>query len=171
VTWLLTLYPPRWRRRYGAEFLALIAPQPFSVGTAFDIIGGAIDAWTQPQSYSSPRAATHEEGETIMLAKALRLRCAGYGEKVTIADGLKGAAVILGGAVVTVIVVSWLPREPGGNPYRMAILANGWLVPFVISMRYTVLKGWPARTQAVFMGGLISVLVVLTLATGWLAGR
>jgi hypothetical protein len=124
---MLKLYPPRWRRRYGAEFLALIAPQPFSIGTAFDIIGGAIDAWTQPQSYPSPRAATHEGGDKIMLAKAMRLRCAGYGEKATIADGLKGAAWILGSAVVTVIVMFWLPRQPGGHPYRVAFLSNGWL--------------------------------------------
>ena len=165
---MLKLYPPRWRRRYGAEFLALIAPQPFSIGTVFDIIGGAIDAWTQPQSYSSPRAATHEGGDKIMLAKAMRLRCAGYGEKATIADGLKGAAWILGSAVVTVIVMFWLPREPGGHPYRVAFLSNGWLFGFVISMRYTFLKGWPARTQAVFIGGLISVLAVVTVAAGWL---
>ena len=106
-----------------------------------------------------------------MLAKAMRLRCCGYGEKMTIVDGLKGATVILGGAVVTAIVTYWLPRESGGHPYRIAFAANGWLFFFVISMRYTFLKGWPARTQAVLMGGLFSVLSVLTLATGWLAGR
>jgi len=33
-------------------------------------------------------------------------------------------------------------------------------------MRYTFLKGWPARTQVVFIGGLISVLAVLTVAAG-----
>ena len=103
-----------------------------------------------------------------MLANAMRLRCAGYGEKATIADGLKGAAWILGSAVVTVIVMFWLPREPGGHPYRVAFLSNGWLFGFVISMRYTFLKGWPARTQAVFIGGLVSVLAVLTVAAGWL---
>ena len=103
-----------------------------------------------------------------MLAKAMRLRCAEYGEKATIADGLKGAAWILGSAVVTVIVMFWLPREPGGHPYRVAFLSNGWLFGFVISMRYTFLKGWPVRTQAVFIGGLISVLAVLTAAAGWL---
>jgi hypothetical protein len=103
-----------------------------------------------------------------MLAKAMRLRCAGYGEKATIADGLKGAAWILGSAVVTVIVMFWLPRETGGHPYRVAFLSNGWLFGFVIGMRYTFLKGWPARTQAVFIGGLISVLAALTVAVGWL---
>ena len=73
-----------------------------------------------------------------MLVKAMRLRCAGYGEKATIADGLKSAAWILGSAIVTVIVMFWLPREPGGHPYRVAFLSSGWLFGFVISMRYTV---------------------------------
>ena len=39
MTWLLYLYPPRWRRRYGKEFVALIAPQRVSFFTVLDIIG------------------------------------------------------------------------------------------------------------------------------------
>ena len=106
-----------------------------------------------------------------MLARAMRLRCAGYGAKVTIVDGLKGAGVILGGSLATVAVAHWAPRQPGGHSYRMAVAANAWLIPFVVSMRYWLLKGWPARTQAVFIGVLVSALVALTLAAGWLAGR
>ena len=170
MTWLLKLYPPRWRRRHGTEFLALIAPLPFSIGTAIDIIGGAIDAWTQPQSYLSPRAATHTEGDTIMLAKVMRLRCSGYGAKVTAVDGLKGAGVILGGTLLTVVLARGL-RQSGGGSYASALAANGWLIAFVLSMRYTSLKGWPGRTQVVFMGVLISAIVALTLAAGWAAGR
>jgi hypothetical protein len=166
VTWLLKLYPSRWRRRYGEEFLALIAPQPFSIGTSIDIIGGAIDAWTQPQAHLS-RAASHPEGETIILAKAMRLRCAGYGAKVTTVDALKGAAVMIGGVLVTALLAFWMRRVPGGNSYRMAALANSWLIPFIISMRYWSLKGWPGRTQAVFMGVLTSAIVALTLLAGW----
>ena len=79
MTWLLRLYPPRWRRRYGDEFLVLIAARPFSFGTALDIIGGAIDAWTRPQSHLAARGGAQPEGETVMLAKTMRLRCAGYG--------------------------------------------------------------------------------------------
>ena len=103
-----------------------------------------------------------------MLAKVMRLRCAGYGAKVTVVDGLKGAAVILGGTIVTVLVASLLPREPGGHSYRMAMMSNSWLIFFIVSMRYTTLKGWPGRTQAVFMGVLISAIVSLTLLAGWL---
>jgi hypothetical protein len=167
VTWLLKLYPRSWRRRYGREFLALIAPQRFSISTAMDIIGGAIDAWTQPQEHLT-RAASHPEGDTIMLAKAMRLRCAGYGAKVTTVDALKSAGVMLGGSVVTAVFALWMRTVPGGNSYRMAAAANLWLIPFIISMRYWSLKGWPGRTQAVFMGVLISAIVALTVLAGWI---
>ena len=38
MTWLLKLYPPRWRRRYGAELTEMIAAQPFSIGAAIPLV-------------------------------------------------------------------------------------------------------------------------------------
>jgi hypothetical protein len=111
VTWLLKLYPPRWRRRYGKEFLALVAPQRFSFVTVLDIIGGAIDAWTQPQSHLAARTGAQSEGDTIMLAKVMRLRCAGDAAKTTMGDGLKGAGVVLGGTLLSVLVATWMRRQ------------------------------------------------------------
>jgi hypothetical protein len=171
VTWLLKLYPPRWRRRYGEEFLALIVPQRFSIGTAIDIIGGAIDAWTQPQSHLSPRERSNPEGETIMLAKVMRLRCAGYGTKVTPIDGLKGAGVVIGGTLLMVLISTWMRQNSLGDSYASALMANGWLFAFIVSMRYTTLKGSPGRTQAIFMGGLIFAIAILTLFAGWANGH
>ena len=118
MTWLLKLYPPQWRRRYGEEFLALIAQQRSSFATVFDIIGGAIDAWTQPQSHLAARAASQPEGDTIMLAKVMRLRSAGYGAKATAVDGLKGAGVILGGTVLSVLVATWMRQQSVDPVYR-----------------------------------------------------
>jgi hypothetical protein len=167
MTWLLKLYPPRWRRRYGREFLALIAPQRFSFITVFDIIGGAIDAWIQPQSH----LAAQPEGDTIMLAKAMRLRCAGYGAKATAGDGVKGAGVILGGTVLSVLVATWMHRQSVDPVYTQALMANGWLLSFVVSMRYTTLKGWPGWTQAIFISVLSMVIVLLTLGGSWINSR
>ena len=171
MTWLLKLYPPRWRRRYGEEFRALIEPQRFSFVTVFDIIGGAIDAWTQPQSHLAARSAAQSEGGTIMLAKAMRLRCAGYGATTTMADGVKGAGVILGGTLVSVLVATWMRQQAVDPVYTQAVMNNGWLVSFVVSMRYTTLKGWPARTQAVFIGVLLLVVVSLAVGSAWIYSR
>ena len=41
------------------------------------------------------------------------------------------------------------------------LLINGWLIAFILSMPVTALKGWPMRTQAIFMGGLLVVLLGL----------
>jgi hypothetical protein len=171
MTWLLKLYPPRWRRRYGEEFVALIASQPFSFLTVLDIIGGAIDAWIQPQSHLAPPAAPQSEGETLMLAKLMRLRCAGQGQTPTKADSIKGAAVILGGTALCVVVATWMQRRSIAPLYSETLMSSGWLIAFVLSMPYTTLKGWPARTQAIFIGVLLMVVVSLVFGGVWINRR
>jgi hypothetical protein len=171
VTWLLKLYPPRWRQRYGEEFLALIAPQRFSLVTVLDIIGGAIDAWTQPQSHLAARAAAQPEGDMVMLAKMMRLRCAGHGAKTTTADGLKGAGIILGGTLLSVLVATWMSRQSVDPVYTQTLMTNGWLFAFIISMPYTTLKGWPGRTQAIFVSVLLMLVALLTLGGTWINNR
>lgn len=44
MRWLLYLYPPRWRARYGDEFAALLDHQPRSPRIALDVVYGALDA-------------------------------------------------------------------------------------------------------------------------------
>ena len=168
MTWLLKLYPPRWRARYGKEFLALIAPQPFSFATVVDIIGGAIDAWTQPQPHLAARAANEPEGDTFMVAKLMRLRCAGQGEPTTAIDGWKSAGVILGGTLLSVAVATWLHRRSVDQAYTQALMNNGWLIAFIVSMRYTSLKGWHGRAQAIYIGAVSMLITLIALGTIWI---
>ena len=106
-----------------------------------------------------------------MLAKMMRLRCAGHGAKPTTADGLKGAGVILGGTLLSVLVATWMRRQSADPVYTQALLNNGWLVSFVVSMPYTTLKGWPGRTQAIFIGVLLLLLTLLGLGGAWINSR
>lgn len=46
---LLALYPRGWRRRYGAEFGAVLDEQRSSPGLLLDVVLGAIDAHLDPQ--------------------------------------------------------------------------------------------------------------------------
>lgn len=161
MTWLLYLYPSRWRQRYGREFVTLIRSQRFSLLTVFDIIGGAIDAWTQPQSHLAARAASHPEGDTIMLARMMRLRCTGHGEPPTKADAMKQAGVILGGSLLSVVVGTWMHRQSLNPEYADALMTNGWLIALVVSMPFTTTKGWPMRTQGIFIGGVLAVLLTI----------
>lgn len=45
--WLVRLYPRAWRRRYEAEFLALLEQQALTARDILDIVRGSLDAhWT-----------------------------------------------------------------------------------------------------------------------------
>ena len=105
MTWLLRLYPPRWRRRYGSEIAAVIAAQPFSIGAAFDLVAGAVDAWLHPQLV--PPALPETKGDVTMIARLMQLKCAGYGPNVTASDKTKSAAVNVGGTLLLASVWLW----------------------------------------------------------------
>jgi hypothetical protein len=167
VTWLIRLYPPAWRRRYGRELAELISTQPASFGTAIDLIAAAVDAWLNPQS-STAATAADAKGAGAMLPKMLQLRCAGYGSNVTTADARKAGAVVIGGSLVLVLVLMAAIARYGKNPYFDSLMTMGWLVPFLFSQRYTTYKGRPARVQAVLIGGPAVIVIAIALGAGWL---
>lgn len=171
MSWLLNLYPPRWRRRYGEEFRTLLGAQPFSIGTTIDVISGAIDAWIYPQMMAVAQTAPAAEGGEKMLAKTLRFRCAGYGPEVTRVDQWKGLAVMLG--VTIVLTLGWMSLHvrSDDNPYVDSFSLMPFLIGLLLSMRYTNLKGRSALTQAVFIGGSIAMLTVLFGLVGWITAR
>jgi hypothetical protein len=169
VTWLLRLYPPRWRRRYGAEVAELVAAQPFSIGVAADLLAGAVDAWLHPQLAAPTPAAA--KGETTMIAKILQFECAGYGREVTKRDKVANVAVSVGGTLALTLLWLWSQRQFGRHPYASALLPMAWFLPYLLSLRYTSLKGRSARTQTIFIAGLGGTLTVFLLLIGWIAAR
>lgn len=169
MTWLIRLYPPAWRRRYGRELAELIATQPASFGTAVDLVAGAVDAWLNPQS-STSAAATDAKGAGAMVSKMLRLRSAGHGPSVTAADGRKARMVTIGGTLVLVLAVIWAMARYGNNRYLESLLAVSWIMPMLLSQRYTSLKGRPGRVQTVLIGGPAAFVVAIALAAAWING-
>ena len=168
MIWLIRLYPPAWRRRYGREMAALIASQTASFGTALDLDAAAVDAWLNPQS-STAAAAAGSKGERTMIAERLQLRCAGHGEPVTAKDGLKGAAVIIVGTLVLVMVLSWAMGRYGKSPYLQSLQSMSWLFATLYSQRYWALKGRSAGVQAVLIGAPSVVLLAIALGAAWLS--
>ena len=162
MTWLVKLYPPAWRRRYGRELEELISTQPASFGTAMDLIAAAADAWLNPQSSTAVPAADGKGGQA-MIGKMLQLRCAGYGPNVTAADARKAAAIIIGGSLAVVLVLTAATARYGKNPYLESLMMVGWLVPFLVSQHYTTYKGRPARVQAMLIGGPALFVIVIAL--------
>ena len=169
MTWLLALYPPRWRRRYGDELRALIGSQPFSFHAAVDLIAGAIDAWLEPQKIPvQPDAG--REGVT-MIGTMMKLGCAGSGVRVTREDAWKSVAVNLGGTLLLTALWVVLRTRTGGSTYLDTFSVMAFLVPYLFSMRYTSLKGRSLRTQSIFIGGMILILTLILGAGGWLASN
>ena len=171
MTWLLKLYPPRWRRRYGQELKELVAAQPFSIAAVIDIIAGAIDAWIYPQLSTGHRATPDTKGEAAMVAKMMQLKCAGYGPKVTTADALKGAGVTLGGTVVTLLLVRSARQQFDANSYIESLLLMAFFVPVLLGLRHTSLKGRSGTVQAIFIVGMIVVLAAMFLIATWIGAQ
>jgi hypothetical protein len=167
VTWLIRLYPPAWRRRYGRELADLIATQPASFGMAIDLVAAAVDAWLNPQSSTAADAAD-AKGAGAMVPKMLQLRCAGYGSNVTKADQWKAAAVTIGGTLALALALTWGIARYGKNPYLESLLLVSWLLPFAFSQRYTSLKGRSGLVQAVLIGGQSAIVIAIMLGAAWL---
>jgi hypothetical protein len=167
VTWLIKLYPPAWRRRYGRELAELVSTQPASFGTAIDLIAGAVDAWLTPQS-STAATAAEAKGADAMVPKMLKLRFAGYGSNIATADALKAAAVTIGGTLAMVLALTWAIAHYGKNDYLAAFLTVSWVVPLLFSKRYTDLKGSSGRVQAVLIVGPAAIVMLIVLAAVWL---
>jgi len=168
MTWLLGLYPPRWRRRYGAEFRSLIGSQPFSIGNTVDVIAGAIDAWINPQMNVAVQSARAAEGETTMSERTMKFRCAGYGPAITKADQWKSVALMLSTTLVLTLVWMWLHVRTHGNAYVDSFSIMPMLVGWVLSMRYTHLKSRSGPAQLIFVAGTIGVLIAIFALTGWI---
>ena len=168
MTWLLVLYPPRWRRRYGDELRALIGSQPFSLHAVIDLIAGAIDAWLEPQEISM-QPDGRQEGVTMI--GILKLGCAGSGERVTRKDAWKSAAVMLGGTLLLTALWMALHVRLGDRTYVDAFSAMAFLVPYLFSLRYTSLKGRSLATQSIFIGVMILLLTLILGTAGWVGSK
>lgn len=163
---MVRLYPPRWQRRYGRELEEWLAAEPASFRTTIDLMAGAVDAWVNPQSSTAATAADSKGDD--MVAKMLKLRCAGYGVEYTRGDALKAAAITIGGSLMVVLVIMTAMARYGENPYLESLMLLGWLLPFLFSQRYTDLKGRSGRVQAVFIGIPAVIILAIALVTGWM---
>ena len=97
MTWLLQLYPARWRERYGEEFGAVLASQRASVGLVLDVLGGAIDAHLYPQIQQSHSKPIKEEDTMTLL---MLQRCSAGGPKLSPRDQWIASLFMISSALV-----------------------------------------------------------------------
>lgn len=168
MTWLLKLYPPRWRRRYGREVADLIAAQPFSFGAAADLVAGAVDAWRHPEL--APPAAPNSEGDVTMIAKLMHLECVGHGVHISARDRATSIAVMLGGTLILTLVWLWATWEFDKSRWVMATWPMAYFVPYLVGLRHTSLKARSATAQAAFIVAFTSAVTAILLLIEWVAG-
>ncbi|TAK12605.1 MAG: hypothetical protein EPO35_11230, partial [Acidobacteria bacterium] len=81
----MKLYPREWRERYGDELVELVGDRPLTIGGAVDLIAGAIDARFMKEK---------------KMPSVLRTACLTRNEPQTVADGFRGAGVMIGGTLI-----------------------------------------------------------------------
>ena len=173
MMWLLKLYPPRWRRRYGTELADLVAAQPFSIGGALDLFGGAIDAWLHPELIPSIPDRT---GGRPMLAQLMRFQCMGYGPGITESDKRRNTVINIGGTLILSVIwlaLLWFSKryELGGQAYLLAGGPMAYLLPYLVGLRYTSLKGRSPRAQAVVIVTVSAKVLAILMTAGWISTK
>ena len=172
MTWLLRLYPRPWRRRYGDEVAAMLAGRSFSLAVAVDLVAGAIDVRLHPSATLAAATAASPQEEKTMLSRIARLECAALmGSDISRADQRKASWVLVGMTLLLTPIWMYAHIRIGDNPYVDSLSIMPFMIPLLLSMRYTWLKRRPASVQAVFIGGMSLAIAAFMLAAGWLAAQ
>lgn len=162
---LLRLYPPAWRHRYGGELSALLADQPLTFAVVMDLVGGALDAWLSPQK------TVIEAGARTMNAHTTLLACSNRQPKISVRESLTSAAAILLVTLAMTTAHYFLKKAYGPTPAIEAILASTFSVNLLMtcSALYIQHRSW--RAQFAFVGVFGSVIYLIFLAAaGFNAG-
>lgn len=142
MSWLLTLYPPAWKRRYRQEVETHLRSEPASLRTAVDLIAGAIDAWRNPDAIpSAPR-----DPETDMITAS---RCSSI--DISARDAGYSAGLMIGVTLLLTVLATVLNRTVGPHVAIDALLHSAFFIALTISSRATYLKpySWAARNTMI----------------------
>src|SRR5262245_43673064 len=171
---LVRLYPRAWRHRYEAEFTDMLDAQPLSVHLVIDVLFGAVDARVRPQGIVEPPTQRRGADMTASVSGSERAHsswCIGSGASLTRRDQALGAAVMLGSTVVLALAYVAIHARFGDNAYLDSFAVTPFIAPLILSLPFTYLKGRPALSQAIFIGGSLLLLVAINLVIGFITAR
>jgi len=171
ATWLVTLYPRAWRRRYEQEMLALLEQHRVTLLTVLDLLFGMISARLNP-------AYRDDAGPVLFtsLPRAARMALAAWGAFVlcvAVASGPIDLAMFLlltgqrtipwfpgGGSILT------SPGNPEPGPISMVVGGRLWLAePALVLLAFFAITAlvclgclrWALRTRRISVIVLTSV--------------
>lgn len=147
MSWLLRLYPRRWRRRYGDELMLLLETEPRSFRLFLDLLAGAIDARLNPQWVASEQAS---DGDRQV--GSIRRLCASPG--FSAADTWRSAGWMIGGSIGFVLLALALRKLFGLELLSQTVLFAAYPMALVLAGQSTYLKPYsPAvRTTLLVLG-------------------
>lgn len=128
--WLLHLYPPTWRARYGDEFAALLEQYPFSFMTIINVLLGALDAHIAPQDTNGrilqminrPRRTA-----VAVFCAYIAFVVSGLGFNKLAEDSIKSGL----GSTYPAVGISYTLVEVGAVVALLAVLVGGLPIAFV----------------------------------------
>jgi drug/metabolite transporter (DMT)-like permease len=161
MSWLLRLYPARWRERYGEEFGAVLASQRASVGLVLDVLGGAIDAHLYPQiQHSHSKPIKEEDTMTLLMLQ----RCSAGGPKLSPRDQRIASLFMIFSALVMAGLYIALTKIYHSAPAVQALFYASFPALALIYGETAYLRKRPWLTQVFVLSGGLSGLYLFMLA-------
>ena len=162
MTWLLQLYPARWRERYGEEFGAVLASQHASVDLVLDVLAGAVDAHLYPQIQNSQSLPI--KGDDTMTLEMLQ-RCAVGGPKLSPKDRRIASLFMLVSALVMATLYIVLTKIYRAAPAVQALFYATFPALTLIYGQTAYLRKRPWLTQVFILGaGLLGMYLFMLAA-------
>ena len=106
-----------------------------------------------------------------MIAKLMQLKCAGYGPGVTSSDKAKSAAMNIGGTLVLALLWLWASWRFRDSAYVLALSPMTWLIPYLLSLRHTSMKGRSTRAQVIVISSVTIGLTAFLLVVAWISDQ
>jgi hypothetical protein len=138
TAWLLSLYPPLWRERYGDEVAALLDELPVSPGMLWDVLRGALDARRLILGRRIRMANQVRQAEILVFCAYIAFVVSGLGfAKMTEYDDFADATrafPVIGLAFDTIVVGAYIAL--------LAVLVGGLPLAAVAAWRALVARRW-----------------------------
>ena len=143
---LIRLYPREWRERYAEELSAMVGDRPLSLRISIDLIAGAIDArFTKEKTMPS----------------ILRTACLTRNEPQTVADGLRGAAMMIGGTVLF-LALGMIAKRNGHLDTAETLKGMAFPVSLVLMSHVMYLRKQSPIAKWVITGGTLTILTIIS---------
>jgi hypothetical protein len=144
--WFLKLYPRDWRARYGDELSAMVGDRPLSLPNAIDLIAGAIDArFTKEKKMPS----------------VLRSACLTRTEPQTVADGLRGAGVMIGASLIF-LALGMIAKREGYPDTAETLKGMSFPVSLVLMSHVMYMRKQSPIAKWIITGGSLALLTVIS---------